>query len=314
MQLAINAIILSIAVTVATRLIQSRKAPINQLVKKLRSLTNGSKFRAPVSKQEEAASHTHGVNETQSSHSAELLTRNQVETRFDKDTWQGLAYQDFKSTILAKGSGMKTFPCVYATMGFRSDDHRYVFLESDNPSEPRNVRKVALALSEYLRITTSLGPNTSLVIIGAPSEKQRTVEEHNQTFWDMLRGLRICDPRPWPEDIPQDTEDSKWTFCFNGEPVFPVMLTPAHQKRWSRHMSVPVIALQPKWVLDNLLGTPEKRKDAQSKVRNLLQKYDTIGVSPDLAAYGAVGTSEARQLCLQDKNESVQCPYRNFDS
>lgn len=209
---------------------------------------------------------------------------------------------------------MKTFPCVYATMGYRSDDHRYVFLESDNPSEPRNVRKVALALAEYLRMSTSLGPNTSLAIIGAPSEKQRTVEEHNRNFWDMLRGLRICDPRPWPEDIPQDTEDAKWTFCFNGEPVFPVMLTPAHQKRWSRHMSVPVIALQPKWVLDNLLSTPEKRKAAQSKVRTLLQKYDTIGVSPDLTAYGAVGTSEARQLCLQDKNKSVQCPYRNFDS
>ncbi|KAG8665241.1 hypothetical protein FPOAC2_14494 [Fusarium poae] len=199
-------------------------------------------------------------------------------------------------------------------MGYRSGDHRFVFLESDNPSEPRNVRKVALALAEYLRISTSLGPNTSLVIIGAPSEEERTVEEHNRTFWDMLRGLRICNPKAWPCNIPQDTEDAKWTFCFSGEPVFPVMLTPAHQERWSRHMSVPLIALQPKWVLDKLLQTPEKRKSAQNKVRNLLQKYDTIGISPDLTDYGAAGTSEIRQLCLQDKNESVQCPYRNFDS
>jgi FPC/CPF motif-containing protein YcgG len=209
---------------------------------------------------------------------------------------------------------MKTFPCVYATVGYRADHHRYVFLESDDPSEPRNVRKIALALAEYLRISTSLGPNTSLVIIGASSEKQRSVEEHNRTFWDMLRGLRICDPKGWPEEIPQETADAKWSFCFNGEPVFPVMLTPAHQERWSRHMSVPVIALQPKWVLDNLLETPEKRKAARSKIRNLLQKYDTIGISPDLTDYGAVGTSEVRQLCLQDKNESVQCPYRNFDN
>ncbi|KAF5551497.1 ycgG [Fusarium phyllophilum] len=314
MQLAINAVILLVAVTVVAKLIQYRKAPINRFIKKLGFLTNGSKLGTSASKQEETTLCNDDVNENRSPSLTELLTRKEVETRFDKDTWQGLAYQDFKSTILAKGNGMKTFPCVYATVGYRSDDHRYVFLESDNPSEPRNVRKVALALTEYLRMSTSLGPNTSLVIIGAPSEKQRTVEEHNRTFWDMLRGLRICDPRPWPEDIPQDTENAKWTFCFNGEPVFPVMLTPAHQKRWSRHMSVPVIALQPKWVLDNLLGTPEKRKAAQSKVRNLLQKYDTIGVSPDLTAYGAVGTSEARQLCLQDKNESVQCPYRNFDS
>lgn len=240
-------------------------------------------------------------------------TREEVEARYDQDSWQGLAYQDFKRTIMAKGSGMKTFPCVYATMGYRSDDHRYVFLESDDPSEPRNVRKVAPALLEYLRISTSLGPNTSLVIVGAPSDKERSVEQYNRSFWDMLRGLRIWDPKSWPEDIPQDTEDAKWTFCFDGQPVFPVMLTPAHQERWSRHMSTPLIALQPKWVLDNLLGTPEKREAAQSKVRKLLQKYDTISISPDLTSYGDHGTSEARQLCLQDKNETVDCPYRNFD-
>ncbi|RKL35174.1 hypothetical protein BFJ70_g8032 [Fusarium oxysporum] len=314
MQLAINAVILAVAFTVVTRLMQFLKAPLNRFIKKLRFLTNGFKLVTSTTEQEVAALRSHGVKDTRSYSHAELLTRNEVESRFNENSWQGLAYQDFRNTILARGRETKTFPCVYATMGYRSDDHRYVFLESDNPSEPRNVRKVALCLASYLRISTSLGPNTSLVIIGAPSEKQRTVEEHNRTFWDMLRGLRICDPKAWPDDIPQDTEDAKWTFCFNGEPVFPVMLTPAHQKRWSRHMSVPVIALQPKWVLDNLLGTPEKRKAAQNKVRNLLQKYDTIGVSPDLTAYGAVGTSEARQLCLQDKNESVQCPYRNFDS
>ncbi|SPJ78790.1 uncharacterized protein FTOL_07181 [Fusarium torulosum] len=311
MKIAINAIVFVIAFAVVTKPTKIRKA-FEQFIKKLRFITNGSKLKTPTSEQEEASLLPNDVNEFQPVSHSELLTRNEVEGRFDENSWQGLAYYDFRSTILAKGSGMKTFPCVYATMGYRTNDHRYVFLESDNPSEPHNVRKVALALAEYLRISSSLGPNTSLVIIGAPSEKQRTVEDYNRTFWDMLRGLRICDLKAWPAEIPQDTEDANWTFCFNGEPVFPVMLTPAHQERWSRHMSVPVIALQPKWVLDNLLRTPEKRKAAQSKVRNLLQKYDTIGVSPDLTDYGAVGTSEIRQLCLQDKNESVQCPYRHF--
>ena len=51
-------------------------------------------------------------------------------------------------------------------MGFRSHDHRYIFLESDDPAEPRNLRKIAPALKEYLDISTTLGPNTSLVIIG----------------------------------------------------------------------------------------------------------------------------------------------------
>lgn len=230
-------------------------------------------------------------------------------------SWQRLAYEEFKTTITAKGSGQKTFPCVYATMGYRSDDHRYLFLESDNPSEPRNLRLVAPALRAYLRNSRSLGPNTSLVIMGAPSSNgsQKSVEDYNNGFWQMLRGLRISDTKAWPTDIPQDTESEKWMFCFDGQPLFPVALTPAHQRRWSRHAPVPIIALQPKWVLDNLLSTPEKRESATGKVRKLLAEYDQVEISPDLTSYGDQGTSEVHQLCLLDENHTAQCPYKDFD-
>lgn len=242
-----------------------------------------------------------------------LLTKREVESIFEPSSWQSLAYQDFKAAILAKETGMKVFPCIYATMGYRSNEHRYVFLESDNPAEPRNIRLIAPALREYLSMARSLGSNTSLVIVAAPSEREVSVEEYNQSFWEMLRGLRIIDKRPWPKEVPEVVDSEKWTFCFDGEPVFPVMLTPAHSQRWSRHMSVPIIALQPKWVLDQLLSTPEKREVATGKVRRLLKEFDQIDVSPDLTSYGEAGTSESRQLCLLDKNETAGCPYNNLD-
>ncbi|KAK5089135.1 hypothetical protein LTS08_000457 [Lithohypha guttulata] len=242
-----------------------------------------------------------------------LLTKEQVENGFEKSSWQALAYQDFKDVIVAKSNGMKTFPCIYATMGYRADEHRYIFLNSDDPSEPQNVRLIAPALKEYLAISPSLGPNTSLVIVCAPSEKEKSVEDYNNTFWGMLRGLRIIDSKSWPRDVPESVESEKWTFCFGGEPVFPVMLTPAHMQRWSRHMSVPIIALQPKWVLDKLLATDQKREAATGKVRKLLKEYDQIEISPDLTSYGQPGTSEARQLCLLDKNETAGCPFDNLD-
>lgn len=241
------------------------------------------------------------------------INREQLEAQFDMDAWQRLAYEEFRATILAKGSGLKTFPCIYATMGYRAGDHRYVFLESDDPSEPRNVRIIAPALRQYLRVSKSLGPNTSLVIMGAPTDGDlRTVEQYNDDFFNMLRGLRIWD-KPWPEDFPQETQNEKWTYCFDGTPLFPVALTPAHQRRWSRHSPVPLIALQPKWVLDKLMSTPEKRKSATGKVRKLLAEYDQIPISPDLTTYGEVGTSEVHQLCLADENETVECPYDDFD-
>ena len=246
--------------------------------------------------------------------SNELLTREQVESRYEPSSWQFLAYEDFKTTILAKQTGMKKFPCVYATMGYRDDEHRYIFLETNNPAEPQNVRLIAPALETYLSTARQFGPNTSLVIIGAPSEEEKSVEAYNNTFWDMLRGLRMTDPKPWPADVPQSVESTKWTFCYNGEPVFPILLTPAHTQRWSRHMSVPIIALQPKWVLDDLLSTPEKRGEATDKVRKLLKQFDQVDISPDLTSYGHPGTSEARQLCLLDENQTVNCPYRNFDT
>lgn len=199
-------------------------------------------------------------------------------------------------------------------MGYRAGDHRYVFLESDDPSEPRNIRIVAPALREYLRMSRQLGPNQSMVIMAAPTDGGlKTVEEYNAGFWEMLRGLRIWDKEPWPQEFPQSTYDDKWTYCFDGQPLFPVALTPAHSKRWSRHASVPLIALQPKWVIDNLLATPEKRKAATAKVRNLIKQYDQVDISPDLTDYGT-GKSEIHQLCLRDENESTHIPFENFDS
>lgn len=239
--------------------------------------------------------------------------REQVEETYSLSSWQRLAYEDFTTTLLAKGNTYKTYPCVYATTGFRAGDHRYVFLQSSDPSEPRNIKIIAPALRTYLRLARTLGPHTSLVIMGAPDDAVRSVQAYHDRFWELLRGLRISDTRPWPHDVPQHTGSERWTYCFDGVALFPVALTPAHQRRWSRHAPVPLIALQPKWVLDKLLSTPEKRVAAVGKVRRLLAEYDQVEISPDLTTYGQAGTSEVHQLCLCDENETVECPFEDFE-
>lgn len=85
-----------------------------------------------------------------------------------------------------------------------------------------------------------------------------------------------------PADGLEAVKSEKWTFCSDGQPIFPVMLTPAHSRRWSRHMFVPIIAPQLKWVLIRLLGTPETRKDTTGKVRKLLEAFDQVEIGPDL--------------------------------
>lgn len=213
------------------------------------------------------------------------------------------------------GPDHKTFPCVYATRGFRHNEHRYVFLRSDDPSEPRNVRVLAKALETYLPESRYIGKNTSMLVVCPPGTQERSFEYYNHCFWELLRGLRIADQAAWPKDIPQSTLSSKWAFCYAGIPLFPVALTPLYQNRHSRWAPNFVIAMQPKWVFDDLLDTEQKRMAATKMVRGLLEKYDDVEISPDLTAYGTDGTSEVHQLFLRDDNEStLECPFVDFDT
>ena len=207
---------------------------------------------------------------------------------------------------------MKTFPCVYATKGYKTNDHRYLFLHSDDPSEPRNVRLIGNALRQYHSTSRLYGPNTTLVAL-APPASPLSVDQYNLDFWALLRGLRVFNSKAWPRDVPTETSSSKWSFCFDGEPWFLAVLTPSHARRQSRYAQNLVIAVQPKWVLDNLFSTPTKRKGACQKVRALVADFDEIPLSPDLADHGTPGATESRQYYLLDKNEPSNCPYTDLE-
>ena len=202
---------------------------------------------------------------------------------------------------------------MYATTGYKHNEHRYIFLHSENPSEPRNIRRLANAMRSYLPLSHSLGAHTSLVICFPRSEETYSVHDYHQKFWDLLRGLRTCDPRAWPSDIPAETDAPKWAFCFDGVPWFPAAMTPAHHQRHSRFAPNFIIAMQPKWVFDNLFATPEKRRAAVQAVRKLMPAYDEVEPSPDLSAYGTEGTTEAHQYYLLDENKTACCPYDDMD-
>ena len=182
-------------------------------------------------------------------------------------------------------------------------------MHSDDPSEPRNIHRLAAALRAYLPLCHTLGPNTSLIIIHPNltpakestliSKPPTSISTYHAKFWSLLRGLRAADTHVWPPPIPHSTNSPKWAFCFNGVPA---AMAPAHSHRMSRHAPYFTVAMQPKWVFDHLFGTPERRRAVVQAVRGLMVKYDDVDVSPDLSAYGEVGTSEARQHSVLDEN------------
>lgn len=132
---------------------------------------------------------------------------------------------------------------MYATIGFRNDNHRFIFLEASNLADPGNIRMLGPALRAYLRTSHGLGPNTSLIILCAPEGQDLSVERYNHRFWDALRGLKEWDPEPWPTDAAHNIRDWKWSFHFDGTPVFPISLNPAYVQRRLCKMPVHIVLL-----------------------------------------------------------------------
>jgi FPC/CPF motif-containing protein YcgG len=233
------------------------------------------------------------------------ISRAQVTAAFPEGTWQRCAYESFKAVLLDENP---VFPCIYATKGFKTDDQLYLFIDSDDLSDPRHIRSLATALSVYLLQAHNLGPNTSLVLLAKQTKEQRSIEEYNRLSWQLLDGLAKLDTMPWPTDVPRDIDTDQWCFCFGGKPFFIVIQTPAHQIRRSRYAPGLTIVFQPKWIFDILFSSDAKRTGALAKVRTLLAEYDAIPVSPDLKNYGDPGSRESQQYFLLDENVPASCP------
>ncbi|KAI9696224.1 MAG: hypothetical protein M1836_005777 [Candelina mexicana] len=241
-----------------------------------------------------------------------ILKKLQVEQKYSPGTWQRQAYEDFISILLGRGYGIKPYPCIYAARGYRANELHFLFLHSEDPSEPRNVRLVATALRGYLNVAHATGLHTTLVIL-APRVDDRpvpkTMDDYRRDYWLFAKRLRTLDTKPWPDNVPEDTTSDSWCWCFDGVPCFMGVMTPAHEKRQTRYAKNLCIVYQPKWIFVELFNTQEKRDSAATRVRNLMVDYDKVPISPDVLNQRMPGYSEASQHFLLDENISSPCPY-----
>jgi FPC/CPF motif-containing protein YcgG len=240
-------------------------------------------------------------------------------------------------------SGSKVFPCIYAGRGYRADELHFLFLHSDDLSEPRNVQRVATALRGYLANARATGYHTSLVIMTpndtlASTGRHKSLEQYRHEYWEFARKLRRLDPKPWPASIPKDTTSNMWCWCFDGIECFMVSafsppcirffigeplassvmfayafqgnMNPAYEQRQTRQADNLCIVYQPKWIFAELFKTDERREAATNKVRGLIKDYDGVDISPDISNYGSPGSREARQHFLWDSNVTSECHFR----
>ncbi|WP_263399311.1 YqcI/YcgG family protein [Sutcliffiella deserti] len=205
----------------------------------------------------------------------------------------------------------RPFPCIPATQGFALNQFRYGF--AGDPRSEKSIEELGDLLALYTETAKENGPYTSLLVFfETPLDVKETfsTEQWEQLFWKHLNGLSQIDEIEWPAHIPSDPLHPLWEFCYHGEQYFMYCGTPSHRNRKSRHSEEYVLAITPRWVLEEFGKQGEYARKIKSQVRKRLENYDTIDIHPDLNSYGNPENYEWKQYFLHDDDTSIaKCPF-----
>jgi uncharacterized protein len=239
------------------------------------------------------------------------LYKDETSHRNELQQWERMALEKFELKMKDKN---KPFPCIPATIGFTTNQIRYGF--TGDPRQASTIDEVAEMLRKYTFESKQFGPFTSLIIFYETPQNlvdSYGVEEFEQLFWQQLNGLAERDEIDWPQRIPTDPNNTIWEFCFSGDQYFMYCASPAHQNRKSRHFDNFMLAITPRWVLQEFNNAENYAKRIKSQVRKRLKNYDKIDIHLDLNTYGNEDNYEWRQYFLRDDDTSLsKCPFHRF--
>ncbi|MGA6840493.1 YqcI/YcgG family protein [Priestia megaterium] len=111
------------------------------------------------------------------------------------------------------------------------------------------------------------GKYTTLIIFFETPQKlitNNTVEDFELLFWKHLTTLNKLDEKDWPRHIPKNPSEHEWEYCFHGEQYFMYCATPKHEKRKSGYFPYMMIAITPRWVLQEF----NENKRYAEKIKN----------------------------------------------
>ncbi|MEK5339158.1 YqcI/YcgG family protein [Weizmannia sp. FSL W8-1119] len=236
-----------------------------------------------------------------------MFEKSEIMELSEKD-WRRKVFYDFSRDLTSKDP---KFPCVFGASGFQRNELKFDFFPD---VDTESIKLLGGSLLNYLRIAKKLGNYTSFVSF-FNIDTDKSIEEYEAIFWNILNTLHKIDPQPWPDNIPQNTNDAHWEFSFGGEPIFVVCNTPAHSLRKSRHAGTFMITFQPRWVFDKMgLLTPKGEK-YKKIVRELISKYDSIPEYPYLGTYGNKNNKEWLQYFIPESNDVQnidKCPFHHL--
>jgi FPC/CPF motif-containing protein YcgG len=215
--------------------------------------------------------------------------------------WAAAAYAEIRDKVLDEA-----FPCTFGTVAQRRGEILYAFLS------PTELRDALIAYTDFLRplepVTASLTPFAAVM----PPLERFSERQYFDYGWSLLQRLHNEDSHPWPDRIPRDPDDPKWSYCFGGLPLFVNFKTPEHVKRKSRRTERSFMLLfQSRDGFDVVAGDSVQGRRARDLIRRKLAAYDAVSVYPELAHYATAENREWRQYFVPEDNAPLarECPF-----
>ena len=236
----------------------------------------------------------------------------------DAPDWLQQHYRTFRESMLGKRDG-SPFPCYFGIEVEQNGELLYAACEST--TDPAALLRLRDTLLEYLRVYPDHAERAPLAAFFRPPGGEPAVDadvapgeaRYHERLWHVLEFLHVHDPEPWPDEIPTDPDDSRWEFCFGGEPLFPTSRAPFYDERMSRYSPVGLeITFQPRAVFEGLTADTEAGQRARETIRERMGDYDGVCPHADLGDWGVEGDREWTQyLFREDADASPDaCPLR----
>jgi FPC/CPF motif-containing protein YcgG len=224
--------------------------------------------------------------------------------------WVGAHWESFREGLLGEVNG-SPFPCYFGAESVANEEPLYTAVPST--SDPQALVALGETLIEYLDVYQDHSDRASLVTFVKPFEGTLSEAAYHDRLWHILQFLHVHDPQPWPEEIPTETDDPDWEFCFAGEPMFPTCRAPFYEERKSRYCPIGLeITFQPRALFEslNVTADTEDGERAREIIHDRLEEYDGVCPHADIGDWGVEGDREWPQYMLTaDEAQSPdRCP------
>ena len=203
------------------------------------------------------------------------------------------------------------FPCLFGRKAVMGGSGYIVFARADEPAND-----IACGLTEYVRHLQTLPLRHR---IGAPllvfleDAGHPTLDVQQAYAWQVLQAVHARDPQPWPQAVPRDPHDNRWSFCFGGLPLFVNMSFPAHRVLRSRQLGDSIaFVINPRDSFDAVASArDESGVRIRARIRERVARYNQAPASETLGFFGEEGNFEWQQYQLQEPGSlnPARCPF-----